>query len=316
MCVSVSTCISFSTFFLSRSTGSFMIRGKRNFIPVHRLEMGFGLLFRLGDEASVSRHLPASHYTAGGIRGGEDIDSDVEDNTVDIRFDDSTSPPVEKKKKNLAFTTAEESHGARHLGKVGEGGRAGVRTPSSEKEEKDEKKADMSSSSLTTSNQQTSCSSHPVIISSSPESLHSPSLTPSSSVRKRCAFTTPDDGETTGGGGGDKEEGEDDDLQGRNTSTSSRQGEGKKSARIGFVQVAPSAAEDRPSAEEDGVGASSSSGEGGEGAGVSGGEKTTGGLLQGYSSSVTRRRNRKPTGYLRDADVRKKAVSERPVTEL
>ncbi|KEP63859.1 UNVERIFIED_CONTAM: signal peptidase [Hammondia hammondi] len=41
------------------STGSFMIRGRRNFIQVHRLEMGFGLLFRLADEASVARHVAA-----------------------------------------------------------------------------------------------------------------------------------------------------------------------------------------------------------------------------------------------------------------
>ncbi|PFH37131.1 signal peptidase [Besnoitia besnoiti] len=39
------------------STGSFMIRGRRNFIQIHRLEMGFGLLFRLADEASVARHV-------------------------------------------------------------------------------------------------------------------------------------------------------------------------------------------------------------------------------------------------------------------
>jgi len=38
------------------STGSFMIYGKKNFLPPTSLEMGFGILFRL-DDGSVSRHL-------------------------------------------------------------------------------------------------------------------------------------------------------------------------------------------------------------------------------------------------------------------
>lgn len=36
-------------------TGSFMIRGKKNFIHINRLEMGFGLLFKV-DESSIARH--------------------------------------------------------------------------------------------------------------------------------------------------------------------------------------------------------------------------------------------------------------------
>ena len=38
------------------STGSFMIYGKKNFLPPTSLEMGFGVLFRL-DDGSVSRHM-------------------------------------------------------------------------------------------------------------------------------------------------------------------------------------------------------------------------------------------------------------------
>jgi len=38
------------------STGSFMIYGKKNFLPPQSLEMGFGVMFRL-DDGSVSRHL-------------------------------------------------------------------------------------------------------------------------------------------------------------------------------------------------------------------------------------------------------------------
>lgn len=38
------------------TTGSFMVHGKKNFLPPMALEMGFGIMFRL-DDASVSRHL-------------------------------------------------------------------------------------------------------------------------------------------------------------------------------------------------------------------------------------------------------------------
>lgn len=36
-------------------SGSFMIRGKKNFLPSCQLQLGFGLLFRLDDE-SIERH--------------------------------------------------------------------------------------------------------------------------------------------------------------------------------------------------------------------------------------------------------------------
>jgi hypothetical protein len=36
---------------LSLPTGSFMIYGKKNFVPVHKMEMGFGLLFKVEGEA-------------------------------------------------------------------------------------------------------------------------------------------------------------------------------------------------------------------------------------------------------------------------
>jgi predicted ribosome quality control (RQC) complex YloA/Tae2 family protein len=36
--------------------GSFMIRGKKNFLPPSQLEMGLAVLFRLGDDDSIARH--------------------------------------------------------------------------------------------------------------------------------------------------------------------------------------------------------------------------------------------------------------------
>lgn len=38
------------------TVGSFMIRGKKNFLPPSQLEMGIAILFRLGDDASIARH--------------------------------------------------------------------------------------------------------------------------------------------------------------------------------------------------------------------------------------------------------------------
>ena len=36
--------------------GSFMVRGKKNFLPASQLEMGLGVMFRLGDDMSIKRH--------------------------------------------------------------------------------------------------------------------------------------------------------------------------------------------------------------------------------------------------------------------
>ncbi|KAL5849225.1 hypothetical protein ACOSQ4_007238 [Xanthoceras sorbifolium] len=55
------------------TVGSFMIRGKKNFLPPHPLIMGFGLLFRL-DESSLGSHLNERR-----IRGEEEGMDDVEE---------------------------------------------------------------------------------------------------------------------------------------------------------------------------------------------------------------------------------------------
>ncbi|XVF62394.1 hypothetical protein PTKIN_Ptkin09bG0004100 [Pterospermum kingtungense] len=55
------------------TVGSFMIRGKKNFLPPHPLIMGFGLLFRL-DESSLGSHLNERR-----VRGEEEGINDVEE---------------------------------------------------------------------------------------------------------------------------------------------------------------------------------------------------------------------------------------------
>ncbi len=41
--------------------GSFIIRGKKNFLYPNKLEMGASILFRLDDEASLARHANDRH---------------------------------------------------------------------------------------------------------------------------------------------------------------------------------------------------------------------------------------------------------------
>ncbi|KAJ6987733.1 nuclear export mediator factor Nemf [Populus alba x Populus x berolinensis] len=60
------------------TVGSFMIRGKKNYLPPHPLIMGFGLLFRL-DESSLGSHLNERR-----VRGEEDGVNDVEEITPQL----------------------------------------------------------------------------------------------------------------------------------------------------------------------------------------------------------------------------------------
>lgn len=55
------------------TVGSFMVRGKKNFLPPHPLIMGFGLLFRL-DESSLGSHLNERR-----VRGEEDGTNYIEE---------------------------------------------------------------------------------------------------------------------------------------------------------------------------------------------------------------------------------------------
>ncbi|KAF8401267.1 hypothetical protein HHK36_012200 [Tetracentron sinense] len=55
------------------TVGSFMIRGKKNFLPPHPLVMGFGMLFRL-DESSLGSHLNERR-----VRGEEEGINDIEE---------------------------------------------------------------------------------------------------------------------------------------------------------------------------------------------------------------------------------------------
>lgn len=69
------------------TVGSFMIRGKKIFLPPHPLIMGFGILFRL-DESSLGSHLNERR-----VRGEEEgiIDMEQTENFKEISYSDSDS---------------------------------------------------------------------------------------------------------------------------------------------------------------------------------------------------------------------------------
>ncbi|XP_059644113.1 uncharacterized protein LOC132285867 [Cornus florida] len=67
------------------TVGSFMIRGKKNFLPPHPLIMGFGILFRL-DESSLGSHLNERR-----VRGEEEGINDIEESGPVEEISDSDS---------------------------------------------------------------------------------------------------------------------------------------------------------------------------------------------------------------------------------
>ncbi|KAG0482583.1 hypothetical protein HPP92_010667 [Vanilla planifolia] len=83
------------------TAGSFMIRGKKNFLPPHPLVMGFGILFRL-DESSLGSHLN-ERRVRGEDEGPPEMEGDsneefiinsdpVEENTTEFRTEEFSVP--------------------------------------------------------------------------------------------------------------------------------------------------------------------------------------------------------------------------------
>ncbi|XP_014518587.1 nuclear export mediator factor NEMF isoform X2 [Vigna radiata var. radiata] len=70
------------------TVGSFMIRGKKNFLPPHPLIMGFGLLFRL-DESSLGSHLNERR-----VRGEEEATDDYENANLEDKSDSESEKDV------------------------------------------------------------------------------------------------------------------------------------------------------------------------------------------------------------------------------
>ncbi|PRQ39528.1 putative transcription factor interactor and regulator CCHC(Zn) family [Rosa chinensis] len=77
------------------TVGSFMIRGKKNFLPPHPLIMGFGLLFRL-DESSLGSHLNERR-----VRGEEEGTNDADESGPLSEVSDSESEKDLRQEKIL-----------------------------------------------------------------------------------------------------------------------------------------------------------------------------------------------------------------------
>lgn len=91
------------------TVGSFMIRGKKNFLPPQPLIMGFGMLFRF-DESSLGFHLNERR-----VRGEEDGLNDVEDHSSLKEKSDSESETeitdeISRKQLNCCSDKATVSH--------------------------------------------------------------------------------------------------------------------------------------------------------------------------------------------------------------
>jgi hypothetical protein len=85
------------------TVGSFMVQGKKNFLPPSQLEMGLAVLFRLGDDDSFARHKNGRRDFALMDSFGDDESNDEqkvppsssEDGMTNGSFDDIDSMPLE-----------------------------------------------------------------------------------------------------------------------------------------------------------------------------------------------------------------------------
>ncbi|XP_058084254.1 uncharacterized protein LOC131231908 [Magnolia sinica] len=82
------------------TAGSFMIRGKKNFLPPHPLVMGFGILFRL-DESSLGSHLnerrvrgeeEGPHDMGDSVSVNEEANSESDEEVIDKTVDEVEEP--------------------------------------------------------------------------------------------------------------------------------------------------------------------------------------------------------------------------------
>ncbi|KAI3830792.1 hypothetical protein MKX03_002880 [Papaver bracteatum] len=85
------------------TVGSFMIRGKKNFLPPHPLVMGFGILFRL-DESSLGSHLNERR-----VRGEEEESLETEESESFKEIPDSEMEKEVAGVNNLSNAVADDA---------------------------------------------------------------------------------------------------------------------------------------------------------------------------------------------------------------
>ncbi|KAG6975904.1 hypothetical protein JG688_00001900 [Phytophthora aleatoria] len=104
------------------STGSFMIRGKKNYIQPSRLEMGLAILFRI-DESCISNHARQGEGRVPRVAEGPEEEEDEEENAAPVEktqpekqttkkveavTDESTSKPLKSAKEAIAVQENED----------------------------------------------------------------------------------------------------------------------------------------------------------------------------------------------------------------
>jgi hypothetical protein len=85
------------------TVGSFMIRGKKNFLPPHPLVMGFGILFRL-DESSLAAHLNERR-----VRGEDETLQEIEAESSKKQSNPESDEEITSEKGTNGETHGDES---------------------------------------------------------------------------------------------------------------------------------------------------------------------------------------------------------------
>jgi hypothetical protein len=113
------------------TVGSFMVRGKKNYLPPSQLEMGLAVLFRLGDDDSIARHKNERRDFS--VLDVPDNDEDDDDELVLM-----TEAPKDKRSTNVVITKStpsiDSAEADDHLDPDGES--AQVSSPVNDEEEK------------------------------------------------------------------------------------------------------------------------------------------------------------------------------------
>lgn len=92
------------------TVGSFMIRGKKNFLPPNPLVMGFGLLFRL-DESSIAAHINERRVRGD---GEEEVDRSSREylDQAEAGFGGDTGLQVEEDMDSITLVTSDKTRSA------------------------------------------------------------------------------------------------------------------------------------------------------------------------------------------------------------
>lgn len=92
------------------SVGSFMVRGKKNFLPPTQLEMGLAVLFKLGDDDSIARHLnDRRDFTLLNSSDFEYNDEYCSKETISKNSNIETSPPSKEQFSLVTKSSSNES---------------------------------------------------------------------------------------------------------------------------------------------------------------------------------------------------------------